>query len=262
MPLAAVVESLDGLPEAVRAFYVESEGKFILDAEVEEHPRARNLKTALDKERKTRMTLEKAQERFKGIDVDRWEKIKDVDEEELEAFQQWKTKGTKDEDFDGQFQKKLAPMKKDWETRESNYKTKLEEQESRIAKLTYDLHSTKIENEAAKVASELGVRPEAVDDVQLHVKRAFSVNENGEIVALDAEGDVVTGKDGKPLTLKDWLAGKAATKAHWFLSSNGGGAGGGSKNAPTNKKRSEMTVKEKSDFIAKYGEEKYSALPL
>jgi DNA-binding transcriptional MerR regulator len=48
MPLAAVVDSLDTIPEAARGAYVEKEGKFVLDFDV---PDVTGLKKALESER-------------------------------------------------------------------------------------------------------------------------------------------------------------------------------------------------------------------
>lgn len=51
MTLAAILDSLDKVPEALKPFYVEQDGKFVLDVEVETHPGALGVKSALDKER-------------------------------------------------------------------------------------------------------------------------------------------------------------------------------------------------------------------
>ena len=56
MSLPAIVDSLEDLPEAVRAFYVETEdGRFRLDAEGVED--VSGLKSALEKEREARKAL-------------------------------------------------------------------------------------------------------------------------------------------------------------------------------------------------------------
>ena len=49
MGLKAILETLDEVPEALRAFYVERDGKFVLDADGVED--VTGLKSALEKER-------------------------------------------------------------------------------------------------------------------------------------------------------------------------------------------------------------------
>lgn len=66
--LAAVVDSLDAVPEGVRELYVESNGRYVLDADVEEHPSVRAMKNALEKERHKRAAIRQYADE-KGLDV-------------------------------------------------------------------------------------------------------------------------------------------------------------------------------------------------
>lgn len=76
MALAAVVDSLDSVPEAARGAYVEKEGKFHFDLERLEVPDVTGLKTALDSERKAN----------KGVKdkIAAWEKL-GVSPEDIES---------------------------------------------------------------------------------------------------------------------------------------------------------------------------------
>ena len=65
MPLAAIVESIDSVPEAFRSEYTEKDGKFHLNVEGLEDTGA--LKLTLQKERDARKALEK--------DVAAWKKL-------------------------------------------------------------------------------------------------------------------------------------------------------------------------------------------
>lgn len=78
----------------------------------------------------------------------------------------------------------------------------------------------------ARAASEAGLHQHAIEDALLHAAQAFQLDDEGNPVA--AEG--LYGKDGQPLTLKEWFAEMKERKPHWWpASANGGGAsqGGG-----------------------------------
>jgi len=50
MPLKVVLETLDGIDDAVKPFYTETEGKFVLAVEgVDSHPEVANLKSAFER---------------------------------------------------------------------------------------------------------------------------------------------------------------------------------------------------------------------
>lgn len=93
----------------------------------------------------------------------------------------------------------------------------------------------------------------------------FALDESGQAVQRDAEGNLVIGKDGKtPYSPAEWLESMRETAPHWFpAGASGSGSGGGAKGggAGPAKVRSQMTTRERSDFIERYGREKYEALP-
>lgn len=83
-----------------------------------------------------------------------------------------------------------------------------------------------LENGVIRAASEAGLHQHAIEDALLHAAQAFQLDDEGNPVA--AEG--MYGKDGQPLTLKEWFAEMKERKPHWWpASANGGGAsqGGG-----------------------------------
>ena len=75
MPLKAVLtkEEYDALPEAARAYYVEKDGKFILDAEgVEDVSGLKNALTAVRDELKSaKKQLQETIDKFKDIDPEK-----------------------------------------------------------------------------------------------------------------------------------------------------------------------------------------------
>jgi len=55
MPLKTVLESLEGLDEAAQSFYVETDGKYVLDVEgVDDHPEVANLRNAYTRTKEDR----------------------------------------------------------------------------------------------------------------------------------------------------------------------------------------------------------------
>lgn len=96
MALKAVLDSLDGVDDAVQAFYAEIDGNFVLDIEgIDDHPGVRNLKSSYDGEKAKRKTagekIKALEEAAKGIpedfDLDAWQRFKsgDTDKAAIEA---------------------------------------------------------------------------------------------------------------------------------------------------------------------------------
>lgn len=107
MPLPIVTDKLDAIPEPLRAAYVEREGKFYLDAEIEDNA---GLKSALEKERTGRRT---AEARAKAADDEKaaLKAEKDAAELEKSGAKEYRKKWVSEE---------LEPVAKDRDT----YKTK------------------------------------------------------------------------------------------------------------------------------------------
>jgi hypothetical protein len=112
-------------------------------------------------------------------------------------------------------------------------------------------------------AAKTGALPEASDDLILRAKGTFQLNDEGEAVAVDANGDVLFGKDGKtPLSPLEWAESLKETAPHLFPRAEGTGAGGHKPgNGGGNLKRSEMKSSDKTDYIRKYGQKAFLKLP-
>ncbi|MEN3754379.1 hypothetical protein [Mangrovibacter phragmitis] len=111
-------------------------------------------------------------------------------------------------------------------------------------------------------AAKAGALAEASDDLILRAKGTFQLNDEGEAVAVDANGDVLFGKDGKtPLTPLEWAESLKETAPHLFPRAEGTGAGGHKPNGGGSLKRSEMNANDKADYIRKHGQQAYLKLP-
>ncbi|MEG8137751.1 hypothetical protein DZD37_01150, partial [Acinetobacter baumannii] len=112
-------------------------------------------------------------------------------------------------------------------------------------------------------ALKAGALPEASDDLILRAKGTFQRKDDGEAVAVDANGDVLFGKDGKtPLTPVEWAESLKETAPHLFPRAEGSGAGGHKPGGGGGSlKRSEMSSSDKADYIRKHGQQAYLKLP-
>jgi hypothetical protein len=85
-----------------------------------------------------------------------------------------------------------------------------------------------VEGSLRSAASELGLIPSAVDDALHRAMNVFSVNDKNKLIAKDADGSTIFGKDGKnPISPAEWLDTMKESAPHWFPAPNGAGAGGG-----------------------------------
>lgn len=110
-------------------------------------------------------------------------------------------------------------------------------------------------------ALKAGAIPDAVDDLILRAKGLFQVNEEGEAVAVDKDGNQLLGKDGKtPLSPFEWAESMKDTAPHLWPRAEGSGAGA-HKNGGGNLKRSEMSQSQKNEFIRTNGQQAYLRLP-
>lgn len=112
-----------------------------------------------------------------------------------------------------------------------------------------------------EAAQKAGALPEASDDIILRARNTFQLNEDGQPVAVDADGEVIYGKDGKtPLTPLEWAESLREAAPHLWPRAVGAGPTG-DKGAKGAKKRSDMSTEEAAAFIKEHGREAYLKLP-
>lgn len=105
----------------------------------------------------------------------------------------------------------------------------LNELRNRHNSLLVDRHVTNAVTDPAN-----GALPEALSDILNHARNVFRVNDKGEIVPVDGEGNKLYGADGQAaLTPKEWLAKLRSEKPYFFKNSSGGGAAGSGVDART-----------------------------
>lgn len=229
MPLKYRVDKKEEIPAGLESHYLEKkEGEavyYILDADGVV-PSAR-----LDEFRNTNRELHKKaselESKFSGIDPEEVKLLKD-------------TVGNLKPEEISELMKRGKEVDKVVEQRISAVKTAHEQQttvmKAEISRLTDRLSDLSINQAAIAIATKLGLRPSAQPDITSRAQSVFSLNQKGEIVALEADGKTpMYGRDGGPLTMQEW-AEKLVTEApHLFAESKGsGGSGDGANggNAP------------------------------
>jgi hypothetical protein len=269
MALAAIVESLDAVPEPLREYYKEVEGKFILDANVEEHPNTLGLRKALGTEREEKKKLAEKVKKVEAVDWEKWEALKDLELEELNTWKEEREKNANGkaklpEEVEQVVIKRTEGMRKKYETQIDALSGDVKKKDQTIDTLRTELTKTKIETAIIAACGKMGVRSSAIEDVVNWGLKRFRINDDGLVVQVGPDGEELFDTDAmSPMTPEAALQQVASTKAHWFEPSGGGGAGGGGNKggAPTNRKRSEMSLAEQSEYISKYTKEAYLKLP-
>lgn len=263
MPIKGVVDSLEAVPEALRAEYAPIndgplKGKFSLQVEgmVEkarlDEFRSRNVELAKKTEE-----LEALNKKFEGIDPEKWPSL-------VELSKRVETKDLIDKQgFEKTLEERTKAMRADAEAQIKALSSKNSELEALARNATLKYHRSMIDRTITDAALKAGVREEAIPDIQLRAGALWSLNDREELVAM-RDGATVYGKDGsKVLTVDEWMEDLRESATHLFKTSSGGGAGGGGGGGSGKvTSRSQLkTVAEKAAFIGKNGLEAFEALP-
>jgi len=216
MALALVT---DAVPAGQEAFYIsKDDGKFYLDVSGLED--TSGLKKALDENRRlakdSKAALAILQEQFAGIDP---VKVKEM---------MVKLEG------DGEASL-IAAGKIDEVIAKRSEKLRLELQKrvdaaddaTKAERARADAYKQRVlDNHIRAAAAKAGLHVDAIDDALLRAQSIFTLDDSGNAVQLDSEGQTVLGKDGKtPFSPTEWLENPPK---HWLMSqASGGGANGG-----------------------------------
>ncbi len=211
MTLKAVVDTLDGVPEAARGFYTEKDGKHVLTVE------GMVPKDRLDEFRDNNLALKRERDdilaRYKDIDPDAARSALDLARKQQE--------------------KKLLDAGKVDELvaeRVGSMKSEFQKQIDALAKerdgAKKHLESLVLDGGLRDAAAKAGVRPTAIDDVLLRGRAVFQMVD-GKAVPMDGDKPVY-GKSGDPMDISEWVGGLADRAPHLFEPSSGGGSRQGS----------------------------------
>ena len=232
MKLKFKLDTLDGLDAAIAGLYEQgADGAYYLsvDGAVD--------KSKLDEFRNNNVKLLKDLEKFKDVDPAKYQELLAL------AKKQEEKKLIDAGEIDKVVEQRVGEMKS---TYENQLKT-LTEQNSVAQR---QLESLLIDNAVRDAAVKSGVQPTAVDDVLLRAKATFKIKD-GNAVPVDAQGNVVYGKDGtSPMSVIDWTTGLKKQAPHLFQGSQGGGApGSGKDNVDTSKLTSAQKIAQGLDSL-------------
>lgn len=159
--------------------------------------------------------------RYEGIDPDAVRNIlqRFSDDEEAKLIASGK--------IDEVLNKRTERMKAGFEKETAKERQAREAAEQRAEKFTRRVLENSIRAEAAAA----GLHQHAIDDALFRAGTTFQLDDEGNPVAVEG----AYGKDGNPLTLKEWFADMKDKAPHWWpASASGGGApvGGGNPKTP------------------------------
>lgn len=188
-------------------------------------------------------------EKYKGIDPERARALIDAEE-----------KGRFDELLkNGEHEKLIAEQ---IEKVKAGYQKQLDEalgKAESVAKERDALKSRIAASEIARQAAASGVQSTAIDDVVSRLGSSFTVSNDGKVTATEG----VIDSKGSPLTLEAAIKGLQTTAPHLFGQPSGSGASGNRSAGASNSgelQRSKMTASQKSEYVAKNGQDAYLAL--
>lgn len=230
MAIEMTYDTAEAAPEEVRTFLKKDEttGKFKINlvpsAKLEEF---RNTNIAV---KRANEELVAFQERVKPIIGDN----PDAFMQNYSALQELKKKFDNKEmiensSFEDALKKRIEEMQRQYKDQiekvsanEQNAKKSLEEVTSRYHSSLIERHVT-----TAVINPRSGALQEALPDILSHARSVFKVNDKGEIIPVDSEGNRLYGADGSSLLTPDeWLGQLRQTKPYFFKGSSGGGAMG------------------------------------
>lgn len=230
--LKLLVKDLKEVDDQFHDLYVkQDDGTYMLDVEDADY------KTKIGEFRGNNIELRKKIERlesdikkFEGVDpekareaqkkLDELEEGKLISEGKMEEVINQRVERLR-QDLTGQTQAALA---------------RAEKAEKEATTFKGELTRISVDNGIQAALSEVGVpRKGAVQDILGRARSVWSVGDDGRLVAKDAQGNVMYGKEGKaPMTPQEWAGSLVQEAPFLFEASTGGGASGGKQNQNSN----------------------------
>lgn len=228
MPLAAVVDTLDAVPEAQRGLYKQDGEKFVLDLDgVETHPAALGLRRSRDEVLREAKEAKDAARDAKAR-LDAYEGIDPAEVKRLREVASAADKRSKDKD--SELQTALASQRAEFDRQFAELRA--ERDRDRAA-----ARDVRFEQELAEAALRGGVLKEDVKLVTRIIKGdRVRLNDTGRAIVVGPDGHEAPG-----VTLDDFFKGefkKTYPKFYEASGSSGSGAAGGAPSgAPAGSKR-------------------------
>lgn len=237
MPMKAKYATKAEIPSGQESFYVEKDGAWILD--VEGMVASTELDAAnarINEFRSNNISLSQKLKDFEGKKFLSQEEQDQFDELKKQA-QDLKDKHLIDEGkIDELVETRTSRMKADYDNQIKAFQKQLTAATEAAGNYQNRLSTVLVEAEVGKVLSANGFQPVkgALSDIVSRARGLWKVNEKGDLVALDANGNAVYGNDPKsPLTMDEWASSTVKEAPYLFMESKGtggdGNKGGGNK---------------------------------
>lgn len=205
--LKFIFDNETDIPEAVREFYTQTDGKWILNCEGAA-PAAK-----VDEFRKNNVDLKKKLDEFKDVDPAKYKELL-AKESDFEA-----SKADNKEKIDELVNKRVQKMAADHEAE----KTALVGERD---KLKTELTRLQIDAAVVTTGGEFGLRQTAHEDLIARARGVWRLGDDGKPVAMNGD-EPIFGRSGGPITMKEWMEGLAKSAGHLFEENSGSGSSGG-----------------------------------
>lgn len=258
------IESLDNVKEEHKPLYRETEGKFRLDLEaygeyVKKPVVAKNSEL-LGKQKKAQEQLTKLA------------KFQDVDDDTWNAFEDWKQHKANEGEGEGKGEAEgkgddVAAMKAKFRAeaeaafsrKAKDLQTQLVEKEKALADLQGKHSSFVADTKLTGLALKFDVMPDRLESFKKTVADRFRLDESGDLLVLDDDGDV---SDVKP---EKFIAETLREQYPFFYAAKEQGGSGtqqssGASGSKSGLKKSAMTNEQKAKYIRDYGADAYNRL--
>jgi hypothetical protein len=217
----------DTLPELLREQYGADGDSFVLDADIDAHPKLAGLKSALAKERQAKKDGDAEFRKLR-------DQIGDLDPEQARAalnrVQEMADKKMLDEGkVDELIKARTDAMAKSHAAEKTAYEKKLAEIDAERTSLNNEVTTLILDGSIRERSSAARVKPEHYDDVLYRMKDRgvdgvkWTLGEGRKVVAMQGE-EPKFGKDAQPMSLDEGLEMLRKSVPGFFEPSSGGGA--------------------------------------
>lgn len=223
MKLKHSYDTKEEVPKEVEQFYVESNGKMVLDCdEIAPMSRVNELNAKVSEFRKNNQTMAEKLKEYEGKKV-----ISPEEHEELtKKIAELEAKGHKPEDIEKLVEARVDKMRKTSAAEVENHKKVAATATERTTRYRQQLQSQRVQSELASVLSDIAVAAKgAMPDIFSRASGIWVFDDDDNLVAMK-DGSEMMGKDGSPLTMKEFAADLVSSASHLFEKSAGGGSKG------------------------------------
>lgn len=250
----------EDIPEALRSFYTEKNGSWVLDHDIE-IPDVSRLNADIATERRRRQELEQK--------IQKWEALGKSDEEIAELITKHKKLEEEDLESKGKWDQLKAQLVETHNAEKQRLQKKIDDLSKVADAKDNTIRDMLLENNATAAIAEHGGDPELLMPFVRKKIRVVEAEGKQKIEVLGDDGNIKMNGKGDPISVSELVASMRSDERFGKLfkasGSSGGGTppgGGGGGSSHQYKKRSDFkTEKERAVFVDTFGIEEYQKLP-